>query len=590
MLNKTLIFFALSLFAIMPGYGEVLVKEYALSNPVIMNSSIEINGLLKTADPGKPILPFKQARILLPSGGKLSQVEIIREHTESLTPPRQLEISSGFIGGRVDTFVTSDNLDLTGPYLKNDIDYNIQKYKGANILLVNLYPVYIDQHNAFYFSPKVKVVITFEFAQNKNTNTILGRDWADIKDFVDNTELLDTYPVWKNNTQDNYDYLIVTTNAFTDSKSLKKYTTYLLEERNLTTKVINIDKELRRWEGVDNAQKLRNLIKNEYQKYAPRFLLLVGDSDGASPLIPVRKLFASVRGYIGGSWRLFNEYIPSDFYYGCLDGDFNYDGDNKWGEPGDGDQGSEVDLLCELTVGRFPVDSEKQLETIIEKTKAAINLGARSKKVLMLGELLFEEMDLWGADYMNQLLGTVDDHGFISRGYDASWSVFKLYEKEQAWNSKAAINMIEKENPLMVNHLGHSSETMNMKISSFNYKGMNNKDPYFYYSQGCLAANFIKNDSIIEKMVFTKGGPFAVIANSAYGLGPEDPEFGNVKYPGTSQILHRYFINRVLNDQYLDFGKAHQGSKEDILRYIAFQEARWVIWVANYFGDPTIAP
>jgi len=542
-----------------------------------------------TADPGKPILPFKQVRILLPSGSELLQVNIEREHPLQLVPPRLLEISTGLIGGSVDTLVSPSDLDLIGPYLQNNIDYKIQKYKGANILLVNLYPVYINQQNEFYFSPKIKVITSFDLSKNKNHTTILDRDITDIKDFINDTDFLNTYSVAKNNKADTYDYLIVTTNVFADSKSLKKYTTYLLEERNLKTKVINISKELQRWEGIDNAQKLRNLIKNEYQKYSPRFLLLVGDSDGASPQIPVRKLFASIKGYISGSWRLYNEHIPSDFYYGCLDGDFNYDGDNKWGEPGDGDQGSEVDLLCELTVGRFPVDSETQLEIIIEKTKAAYNLGSRPKKVLLLGELLFEEMDLWGADYMNQLLGTVDDHGFISRGYDASWSVLKLYEKEQAWNSRTVVNLIEQENPLMVNHLGHSNETMNMKVNSFNYRGMNNKDPYFYYSQGCLAANFIKNDSIIEKMIFTKGGPFAVIANSAYGLGPEDPEFGNVKYPGTSQILHRYFINRVLNEQYFAFGKAHQSSKEDILRYIAFQEARWVIWVANYFGDPTIA-
>jgi len=589
MYNKNWIFFAFMLVAVMPCYGELLDKEYNLSSPVIHGSNIEMDGLLKTADPGKPTLPFKQVRILLPSGSELSQVNIVRENTKPLVPPRLLEISSGLIGVKADTLVAPADLDLAVPYLKDNVDYKIQTYKGASLLLINVYPVYIDQHNKFYFSPRIKVVLNFDDAKFKR-QTIYARDWADIKDFLDDTDAITTYQVEKNIAQDSYDYLIVTTNAFENSKSLKKFVTFLLEERKLKTKVININKELPRWEGVDNAQKLRNLIKNEYQKYSPRFLLLVGDSDGANPQLPVRKLFASVRGYISGNWKIYNEYIPSDFYYGCLDGDFNYDGDNKWGEPGDGDQGKDVDFLCELTVGRFPVDSETQLDTLIEKTKTAYNIENREKKVLMLGELLFKEMDLWGGDYMDQMLGTVDDHGFISRGYDTSWDVFKLYEKEQTWSARDAIGIIERENPLMVNHLGHSNETMNMKVVSFNYRGMNNKLPYFYYSQGCLAANFTKNDSVIEKMVFTKGGPFAVVANSTYGLGPEDPEFGNVKYPGTSQILHRYFMDRVLNTQYLNFASAHQGSKEDILRYIAYQEARWVIWGANYFGDPAIAP
>ncbi|OFZ26282.1 MAG: hypothetical protein A2381_19140 [Bdellovibrionales bacterium RIFOXYB1_FULL_37_110] len=590
MQNKKWMFLILMLFTVMPGYGEILVKEYDFGDPVILDFRFEIEGLQQTADPGKPILPFKQARILLPSHGEFAHIEVVRDESRRMVPPGQLEISSGLIGQGSGTLIPVADLDLDVPYLQHELDYKIQKYKGARILLVNMYPVYIDQHKDFYFSPRLKVVVHFDVSEIKNSASMHARDFEDVRAFIDDTDFLTTYQVEKNLTQKSYDYLIVTTNAFENSKSLKKLTTFLLQERKLTSKVININKELPRLEGVDNAQKLRNLIKSEYQNYAPRFLLLVGDSDGASPLMPVRKLFASVRGYIGGNWKIYNEYIPSDFYYGCLDGDFNYDGDNRWGEPGDGDQGADVDFLCELTVGRFPVDSETQLDILIEKTKAAYNLENRQKKVLMLGELLFKEMDLWGGDYMNQLLGTVDDHGFVSRGYDSTWDVFKLYEKEKDWSGKDAINLIEKENPLMVNHLGHSNETMNMKIASFTYRGMNNIDPYFYYSQGCLAANFTKNDSIIEKMIYTKGGPFAVIANSTYGLGPEDPEFGSVKYPGTSQILHRYFMDRVLNDQYLFFGKAHQGSKEDILRYIAFQEARWVIWGANYFGDPSIAP
>ena len=33
----------------------------------------------------------------------------------------------------------------------------------------------------------------------------------------------------------------------------------------------------------------------------------------------------------------YETYLPSDLYYSCLDGTYNYDGDDRWGEPTDGD-------------------------------------------------------------------------------------------------------------------------------------------------------------------------------------------------------------------------------------------------------------
>jgi hypothetical protein len=53
--------------------------------------------------------------------------------------------------------------------------------------------------------------------------------------------------------------------------------------------------------------------------------------------------------------------IPSDFYYQCLDGGFNSDQDQDWGEHTDGKDlpggGPGVDLMAEVYVGRAPVEN-----------------------------------------------------------------------------------------------------------------------------------------------------------------------------------------------------------------------------------------
>ena len=44
---------------------------------------------------------------------------------------------------------------------------------------------------------------------------------------------------------------------------------------------------------------------------------------------------------------------PSDLYFGCLEGSFNSDGNDRWGEPDDGPGGNcDVDLKAEVFVGR----------------------------------------------------------------------------------------------------------------------------------------------------------------------------------------------------------------------------------------------
>ena len=53
--------------------------------------------------------------------------------------------------------------------------------------------------------------------------------------------------------------------------------------------------------------------------------------------------------------------IPADLYYASLDGNWNEDGDDKWGEEDEMDEG------IELYIGRAPVNNEEDVNNFINK-------------------------------------------------------------------------------------------------------------------------------------------------------------------------------------------------------------------------------
>src|SRR6185503_12020180 len=110
--------------------------------------------------------------------------------------------------------------------------------------------------------------------------------------------------------------------------------------------------------GADRQTRIRNFIIDWYRNHGLTHVLLGGDADGSTscpecgpPVVPARYL--STEALAGTP-------IPSDLYYGCLDGTFDGDRDGIYGEPNDGEDGGDVDLLFEVHVGRAPVDTVEE--------------------------------------------------------------------------------------------------------------------------------------------------------------------------------------------------------------------------------------
>lgn len=139
----------------------------------------------------------------------------------------------------------------------------------------------------------------------------------------------------------------------------------------------------RRYAGdADRPARIRNFLRDAYERWGARWVLLGGDVD----VIPVR--LAHIDYYYPSG-----EDIACDLYYASLAGSWDGDGDGIFGEgwaPG-GAPGDSVGLYPDVFVGRAPCSDSLEAALFVAKTLRYENpdqLGYQTK-VLLGGEVVF---------------------------------------------------------------------------------------------------------------------------------------------------------------------------------------------------------
>ncbi len=152
-------------------------------------------------------------------------------------------------------------------------------------------------------------------------------------------------------------------------------------------------------------------------------------------------------------------HLPTDAYFACLDGSWNRDGDKRWGEPTDGDQGDEVDLLAEVWVGRAPVDTPDEAASFVEKTIRYERQGhRRSPHILLAAEYLGRfspDILAQGGDMFDPLLPHL-------RQCAVSWLDDRPHTTPQ-WDSRQAIRALN-DSPHFVCYNGHGERDTMMRL------------------------------------------------------------------------------------------------------------------------------
>ena len=328
---------------------------------------------------GEPAMPFRTARLVIPSGCMVEKAEVVplaestpleghwrveyagQPHSR---PPRG---KAAFAPGDNRRIYASD-----APYPSSASEViSVQRMAGYDIALVRVFPVqYKPASGQLLFAPEVTLRLTLAPVETEPSVYPPGKRQAvsQVAAFVDNPELIRPaaeVPVPNSATPGvAFDYLLVT------SSNLANAFQSLVERKSrdgLAVKVETMETITNTVAGRDVPEKIRNYIRQSYTNWGIDYVLLGGNTT----IIPCR--YAYVRVDLAPK----DSYLPTDLYYACLDGSWNGNADRHWGEATDGDHGGDVDLLAEVYVGRAPVATLEQVKMFVEKNNSLRNPSER---------------------------------------------------------------------------------------------------------------------------------------------------------------------------------------------------------------------
>ncbi|MGB5911953.1 MAG: C25 family cysteine peptidase [Promethearchaeia archaeon] len=126
------------------------------------------------------------------------------------------------------------------------------------------------------------------------------------------------------------------------------------------------------YSGRDDTERIRNMIKSYYERENIKWILLIGDAQ--EDLIPIRYVYNPDVVIMGPeesehlNWD--DYYKPTDFYYADLNGSWDEDNDDIFGESAEYNKNGkdEIEWTPEAYVGRLPADSATELEIMVNKT------------------------------------------------------------------------------------------------------------------------------------------------------------------------------------------------------------------------------
>lgn len=573
-------------------HATEITQTYYFNNPEIRTLDgyqvVIFENTLLTGITGEPSIPYKDIRLLLPPGEEAISVNISYEEETPLEGFFQLyprQASQPISLGKTGVFHKNEAVyQGQNPYPAERLGhYTSQFLHGHSILLSSFTPVkYIPATGKVSYYAKVTVsVSTRETSRAEAAVSNLGRTntLPLISRFVENMQMMSLYPE-KDSRDDEYNILIISRQQF--EGEFNEYLSLYLK-RGMKAEVATIENISAAMTGNDLQEKIRNFIIQEYQEKGIEYVLLGGDVEH----VPYRGFYCYVQSGSG-----YTEYdIPSDLYYSALDGSWNDNNNNMWGEIG------EEDLLPEVSVARWPFSTSNQLQRLLHKTTLYQDapVTGELQRHIMAGEYLWSDPETYGCDYLELLVGHHEDNGYTTDGIPETDDILWMCEPDMNWDKYDLMNAVN-EGRSFIHHSGHASNNYvmylsNSDITNNNFSGANGVDHNYslVYTHGCLCGAFDDSDCIAEAMVCIDNFAAAGAFNSRYGW------FNEGQTEGPSAHLHREFVDALYDQQENRIGNTHRISKINTSTWVnapgQWEEGalRWCFYDCNILGDPAMA-
>ena len=352
-------------------------------------------------------------------------------------------------------------------------------------------------------------------------------------------------------------YLLITPESFVD-----EYETLLDFRRiqGVETFIETVENIEQYYQGIDLQEKIRNCIISKYEEHSISFVTLGADTD----VIPSRIAFAFDCEY--GLYDDEND-LRADMYYSCLNGNWDADGDEIYGEEED-----EVDFFPEVFVGRISANTEDEVTEYISRL-IAYEKGEHEDYTKAGGF----SMELWsGSD------SEVCQQYIYEQYFPDFYSITLLYDDENTMeNAYALMN----QNMNIIQHTGHAGKTAlsleDGSIRTTNLYNLENEYGGIFYSIGCWSAA-LDYGSIGEALVMKEDkGQLAYIGNSRYGWGaPAASGFG------FSEFFQKEFFKQIFWNDISIISETNALQKLPFVPYFSGTSIyKWVAYQLNEVGD-----
>lgn len=575
---------------------SVEVPDISISSSVNSGySAVRGKSLMNASPLGKPSLPIIPCKIVIPQGKAIESIRVSDFGKDTLI------ISEPIDFGRMPrTFENETIVDVTDSVIYNSDEpfpkqqwelVTEQKKSGISLALINLFPVvYQPLSQRIITAKQIELTVSFRsIPQSRSADEIIPRPDRIKQNDVINPEALSTYATVQSRSDGSVDYIILTSESMTEA--VAEYTVHSLldlrQKQGLKTKLITVEEILASAEGVDKPQKIRNYLREAYNSLGFQYLFIAGDTN----VVPARELYAEDMDAHQEKWKEYwmGRYaLYSDIYYQCLDGSYNSNGNDLWGEFSDNSGWKKVDLTPEFAIGRIAAENGQELSNFIKKTIAYETMPSDEsylKNALLLGEYLgMGQEKEYAKPTLLELQEGTSNHGYTTVGFtsDPSVNCSILSQQDSSWHEEEIAAKINTNTISVISHLGHGLAEKMLYINEQNSSLLTNTKPLFIYSQACMVGKFDVECIAEHFTAELETGFFAGILNS--GFGKTRPNITD----GPSAVLNRWFWDGYFKSEnpITRLGDLNNYSHEQTLPKIGDMDFIYVMYGSILHGDP----
>lgn len=508
-------------------------KQYSGTNVRIENgkSEITLDSLNTSGIAGDLKLPHEIVRIVVPAGKTVNTVQVTSDTDTLKIPVPVATVPPSIVNGL-------EMSDGRGSVHRPSVEIvNQCRSGGVETVSLRINPVTLIDSLTTIVASKMSVTVQFVNDQQWKPSPLYSLKSIESLNPL-NPDALSTYSTSaRSRSGGAAEYLCITDQSMVDA--IADYTIHdliaLREKQGFSTKIITTEEIESSYSGEDLQMKIREAIRDHYENSGTAYVFIAGDHN----IVPARFL----RTVVGsGSGERFQ--VASDLYYQCLDGSFNEDGDEHYGEMNsDGPAWNKMDFMPELSIGRAPAEDFVELSNFIAKTihwESAPSSSEQYQNMLLAGEYLGFSGDMvYSKPSLEEVRYGTDKGNVTTAGIPGSMNIETLYDMDlpegEHWGKEEIQAKINSDRFGAIAHVGHGLTSKGLHMINSDIYDMNNGFPLFFYSEACVIGRLEEKAILEDMLTATRNGFWGAIGNSGYGSVAPPSTYG------PTHLLHRMF-------------------------------------------------